>query len=82
MLNMLQKAFSVRNKDSHKIITICDIKIKLCNHRLKSIFDKKIRPLNIKYLSSDTGYTDYLFPKLEEAFDNNIEVKKNPNFFL
>lgn len=147
MLNILQKVFSVRNKDSHKIITICGIKFKLYSHRLKCrlieshvnehsnvqkrmssdiknlweqiyiihnqingkfyeidndfiglyirlnalraddtfdlkpIFDKKIRPLNIEYLSSDTGYIDYLFPKLEGTFDNKIEVEKNPNFF-
>lgn len=48
---------------------------------LIDIFNKKIRPLNIEYLSSNTGYIEYLFPNLEGTFDNKAEKENNPNFF-
>ena len=48
---------------------------------VQDILNKRIRPLNIGYLSSATGYIEYLFPNLEGIFDSNQPVEQNPNFF-
>lgn len=48
---------------------------------IHEIFDKRIKPLNIEYLGSNTGYIEYLFPNIEGTFDNKADVEKNPNFF-
>lgn len=140
MQKILQGIFSIKNKNSHKIITICGVKFKLHSNKLKcqlletnikntmkgqkelweqisiiynqlnsrsyeidnnfiglyirlnalraensfnldNIFSKKIRPLNLEYLSSNTGYIEYLFPNIEGIFDNKKETEENPNFF-
>ncbi len=45
------------------------------------LFNKNIKPLNIEYLSSDTGYIEYLFPNLQGTFDSKQKTEENPNFF-
>lgn len=139
-MKIFQNIFSVKNENTHKIINLLGIKIKLYNYKEKlnqtetkclqlsneicelhkkiynssnqiydraldidnnfvglylrlnaatacerfdatELFNKKIRPLNIEYLSSDTGYIEYLFPNLEGSFDNKIKTEEKPNFF-
>lgn len=48
---------------------------------VNDLFSKKVRPLNIEYLSSNTGYIEYLFPNLQGTFDNTQKTEENPNFF-
>ena len=45
------------------------------------LFNEKIRPLNMVFLDSNMCYLDYLFPKLEGTFRNDVPTEKNPNFF-